>query len=308
MIDLSVIIVSYNHFDLLQNCLDSIEKFNDIGERLEVIVSDNSPICEVYDKIVADYHWVKIIKNENVGFGAGNNRGFEISNGKYLLFLNPDTILVEPIFAFAIEKFEQNNDLALFGLQLKDTSLNNVISFACIDTDNAGIWGHVREKKRIKKGRFIDDGMLILGADMFVRREAFVQAGRFDEKIFMYREEEDLVKRIKKESEAKAVRFFGEKSIIHLEGGTEDKDYNSLFVKTERLCQTDSYYTKKWGLDFCKILKKRIRFYKFSVFVNLFLFRIEKAKEKKILLKVFRDELIRQKSLKNKKTEKQVSI
>lgn len=295
---LSIIIVSYNQLNILRNCLDSIKKFNDIGDNLEVIVSENSPTNEIYDALQAEYSWIKIIKNENIGFGRGNNRGYEFSTGKYLIFLNPDTILIEPVFKFAINKFEEDDELALFGVQLKDLNMNNVISFACIDTDIKGIIGHLKEKKRINKGCFIDSNMLILGADLFVRRESFEQAGKFDEQIFMYREEEDLVKRLKQKSKAKKVKFFGEKSIIHLEGGTEGRDYSSLRAKTERICVTDSYYTYKWNLDYCKILKNRIRFYRFSILMNMLLLRFDKVKEKKIVAKIFLKELHKQKILK----------
>ncbi len=285
---------------MLRDCLDSIAKFNDIGDRLEVIVSDNSLNTEVYDAIASEYDYVKIIKNGNIGYGAGNNRGYAVSTGKYLLFLNPDTILIEPIFQFVLDKFEKDEELAMFGLQLKDLSGKNTISFSCIDLDLDGFRGRIRERFRIKKGRFIDDGMSILGADIFIRRITFEQAGRFDEKIFMYREEEDLIKRIKQYSDSKKINFYGEKSIIHLEGGTQEKDIKSMYAKNQRLCQASSYYTQKWGLDFCKALKNRIRFDRFLIFVYTVLFKKEKANEKKIRMRVFSEELKRQKAQKAK--------
>ena len=117
---LSVIIVSYNEVDLLSDCLKSIEKFNDIGEELEVIVSDNSSSKNVVNMISYKYPVVKFIHNEkNGGFGYGNNRGVEIATGKYLLFLNPDTLLIEPIFRYAISKFEGNEKLVSFGFKQK---------------------------------------------------------------------------------------------------------------------------------------------------------------------------------------------
>ena len=84
---LSVIIVSYLHYDILSECLDSIKKYNDIGDELEVIVSDNSPSSNIINQLKSNYPWVKTCKNQNKGFGAGNNRGIGISTGKYILFL-----------------------------------------------------------------------------------------------------------------------------------------------------------------------------------------------------------------------------
>ena len=85
---LSVIIVAYRNIALLRDCIDSIYRFNDIGDELEVVVSDNSPDMELYNEIATDYPSVKLVKNDNIGFGAGNNRGYEASSGKYLFFFN----------------------------------------------------------------------------------------------------------------------------------------------------------------------------------------------------------------------------
>ena len=108
---LSVIIVSYNGSDILYDCLKSIEKYNDLGEELEVIVSDNSPDTKVVEMVRKNFPTVIAVHNEkNGGFGYGNNRGAEISEGQFLLFLNPDTILIEPIFKYCVEKFETKDE------------------------------------------------------------------------------------------------------------------------------------------------------------------------------------------------------
>ena len=65
---LSVIIVTYQKIEIVRDCLDSIKKFNDIGDELEVIVSDNSEDNTLVDAIRAEYDWVKVIKNENILF------------------------------------------------------------------------------------------------------------------------------------------------------------------------------------------------------------------------------------------------
>src|SRR5699024_9212479 len=117
---LSIVIVTYKKLDIVINCLDSIEKYNDIGKQLEVIVVDNSPDNTIVKFINNEYPDVKTIKSANNGFGAGNNTGFKASSGKYTLFLNPDTILIESIFEFAIRKFEENPKLGIFGLKLLD--------------------------------------------------------------------------------------------------------------------------------------------------------------------------------------------
>lgn len=273
-IRLSVIIVSFKNIQILRNCLNSIKKYNDIGDELEVIISDNSPDTTLYDTIKSEYEWIKIIKNENIGFGAGNNKGFEISSGEYLLFLNPDTILVEPVFKFAIEKFEKNEKLALFGVQLRSAEMKKNTSFLMIDKYSVSatlIMKFYRALNIYKDGK-----MFICGADLFVRREAFEQAGKFDEKIFMYKEEADLTKRIKLHSAAKKTAFYKKKSIIHLEGGTEEGNIQST-SQLERMWDTDLYYAEKWNKDIKKIYKQRKRYQKFKLFIYKLTFKKHKV-------------------------------
>ena len=112
MIRLSVIIVTYNCFDLLKKCLESVCRFNDIGDELEVIVVDNGEDGS-FEKIAAEpgLERVRAFKHENTGYGAGNNAGANMSSGDVLLFLNPDTEIIEPVFRFALEKFDDDGNV-----------------------------------------------------------------------------------------------------------------------------------------------------------------------------------------------------
>ena len=272
---LSVIIVTYKNIEIVRNCLDSIQRYNDIGESLEVIVSDNSEDNTLFDTIRAEYDWIKIIKNENKGFGAGNNRGYEVSTGEYLLFLNPDTILIEPVFGFAVNEFEKHKDLALFGVQLLDAQRKKNTSFLMMD--RFGICATLWVKVCRALNWFWDGKMFISGANLFVRRESFEQAGRFDEKIFMYKEESDLIKRIKQSSTAKKTKFFPRKHIIHLDGGTETKNTRQVLVQLGRLLDTDRYYAAKWGMDVKRVYRQKRRYERFK----LLCYRLFASKEKR---------------------------
>lgn len=282
--ELSVIIVSYKDIQILRDCLNSIKEYNDIGDELEVIVSDNSPDTILYETIKKEYEWVKIIKNENKGFGAGNNRGYEISTGKYLLFLNPDTVLVEPIFKFTIKQFEKDENLALFGVQLLRKDLKKTASY--LNIDRYGIFATLTIKFYRKINKFKDGKMFISGADLFVRREAFEQAGKFDEGIFMYKEESDLIKRIKLYATATKTAFFKAKKIVHIQGGTEEKTEGSLRTLA-RLLETELYYSKKWELNPKKVLKQKRRYQKFKKFIYFFLCQKEKVRIQNLRIELF---------------------
>lgn len=288
VIKLSVIIVSYNHPELLKDCLDSIKYYNDIGDELEVIVSDNSPTYNVFNYLTENYPWVKIIKNDNIGYGAGNNRGVAISSGEYLLFLNPDTILIENIFAFALEKFE-DEDLALFGLRLVNRDLQRLYSFFGIDW--FGVIAMLKERYYMSKDKFIDGKMSIAGADMFVRKMSFIEAGLFDEKIFMYKEEADLTKRIKLYSKAKKTAYFNEKRIVHLAGATTAGEDTDRMKAVKALNDSDKYYCSKWGMSLKEMIKSRLRISKFKKLVLILMFNYKRASQLTSSIKFYKSQL-----------------
>lgn len=251
---LSVIIVSYENCEILRACIESIKKFNDLKDDAEIIISDNSITNNVYEMVKKDYPDVQIIKNNNIGFGPANNRAVDISSGEYLLFLNPDTILLEPIFQFTVDKFEQQSNLALFGIKL--LNVNGTANNSFFAMDNYTLSWTLLMKVFSKFDIYLDGKMYIAGADLFVRKSAFEAAGRFDENIFMYYEEPDLIKRIKNLPNDYITSFFPEKKMIHLEGATENKDAISTVKKVERSLVTYRYYCDKWNISFIKNVRQ----------------------------------------------------
>jgi GT2 family glycosyltransferase len=212
----SIIIVSYKDEGIVIDCINSINAYNDIGAGLEIILVDNSPEHNVYNAVLNKFTEVKCVKNINNGFGAGNNLGASHAAGKYLLFLNPDTILVEPVLSFAITKFKQDDQLAMFGVKMVSKNLLRNASFYLIES--GGLLRSIVAKLCNRWDLYLNGYMYIGGADMFVRKEDFIKCGKFDEKIFMYYEEPDLTIRLL--SLGKRTAYFKRKKIIHLEGGT----------------------------------------------------------------------------------------
>ena len=271
---LSVIIVSYRQIPILRDCLDSIGKFNDIGDELEVIVSDNSPDTELYQTIEREYPWVVLVKNGNIGFGAGNNRGYAASSGKYLLFLNPDTVITEPVFGFAIREFEDDPDLAMFGIQQKRPDGSDLESFNFLGfVRPKNLFELCRLKRCYKIGKFMDGEMFLGGPDLFIRRDSFEEAGKFDENIFMYYEEEDLTRRIKLYSKAKKMAFYPQKQLIHLGGGTEEKNEEARFASFVRGNRAMEYVAAKYGADRVKLLKIKKRKLGMRLWMSTLLFK-----------------------------------
>lgn len=257
---LSVIIVSYKNLELLNSCIESIYRFNDIGDSLEIIVVDNSPEDDVYNAIKHEFMEVTIVRNDNNGFGQANNVGMKLSKGEYLLFLNPDTVLIEPVFKFALEQFRSDSKLGLFGVKLVDNNMKENLSFYFIDRTD--LISNILIKIFNKIDYFDKESMFISGANMFTRRQTFKDAGLFDDQIFMYYEESDLIKRIKKAGWS--INYFKSKRIIHLEGGTTFDSINS----EERRLNSLKLYCKKYNMNFQKEINKERRIYQIKLLIS----------------------------------------
>lgn len=254
MIRLSVVIVTYNCLELLKKCIASVFQFNDIGEELEVIVVDNGSDGS-YEKIKAMPGFEEVIafKHENSGFGAGNNAGAAIAEGDVILFLNPDTELVEPVFKYALQKFDKDIELGCFGVQLIDKDHKPAPSGGY--RLHMGLWKVQSYKILNRIGVFLPDKMFTSGADLFIRRSSFYECGAFDENIFMYCEEADICNRLN--GIGKKVAYFPEKHIIHNEGSTAA---DSFPQKYSAVLKARQYYCKKYGINFSREAKKELRY------------------------------------------------
>lgn len=251
----SVIIVSYNNRDVIEDCLNSIRDNNDIDNDLEVIVVEQSDTDLLYQDLENRYPDISVIRAENKGFGAGNNAGAKAANGEILFFLNPDTVIKEPLFAFITEQFRKDRQLGLMGFRLlsadgRNISYNMRFPF--------GLKAKLTYVLCLKFDRFVSSQMYIEGADLIFRREAFEKAGGFDENIFMYGEEADLCYRVQKEGYT--IRYFPEKSILHLQGQCTSDKYPTVFRKQ---LQSYIYICNKHGFNAQKWMKRELRYQKF---------------------------------------------
>lgn len=255
---LSIIIVNYHSFSYVKNCVDSIYRYNDIAEGLEVIIVDNSEDKKEYEQLMSIIDKVNIVNNTNKGFGAGNNKGVACASGKYLLFLNPDTELIEPVFRDAISIFEGNSNLGAFGFKLVDKDLKPNVS--CAMRMTMGFWRTMLSNILVKFGFFIPKIMFTSGADLFIRKEAFDNVKGFDENIFMYCEEADILNRINNIGYSNA--FFKNHSIVHYEGKTQKNDYSRTYYN---MLKSKIYYCNKYGYNIKMELKKELRYCKMKL-------------------------------------------
>ncbi len=248
----SVIIVAYRNGKVLKESLDSLQRFNDLGPGLEVIVVDNSPEGERVLSFVraSAFPEVRYIPADNRGFGAGNNIGAKAASGEILCFMNPDIIYIEPVFGKVWQKFQEDRDLMLAGGKLLNA--DGTPGFSFYYDYSSDLLHRTLDKVQNKRDHFIPEKMYTSGANLFVRREAFFAAGMFDENIFMYYEEPDLIRRIRKTIPGARNAYFPEIRMIHLERQSTPVGTGSL----KRELDSSIYYGKKYGLD----VRKKIRF------------------------------------------------
>ncbi|HEX2963133.1 MAG TPA: glycosyltransferase [Ignavibacteriales bacterium] len=230
MIDLSVIIVNFNVKEFLQNLLGSIQKSTG-NISTEVIVIDNASDDGSVEILREKFPWVKLIASEkNLGFGRANNLGLEISQGKYILLINPDTIVQEDTFQKLISFFEKTPDAGLAGCKVLNS--DGTLQLAC-RRGFPGPWTSFTKvtglSKLFPKSRlfarynmtYLDENETyevdaISGAFMMLKREVYEKVGGFDCQFFMYGEDLDLCYRIQKAGYK--VYYVHDTQIIHYKG------------------------------------------------------------------------------------------
>src|SRR5580693_6896749 len=122
--DLSIICVNWNSVDYLRECASSIYEYTK-GLTFEIIIVDNASPERNVDTLQGEFPQIKIIKSErNLGFAGANNLGFRESTGTYVLFLNPDTRLIEPSIDVLFEAIQSLPDPGIVGCKLLNSDLS----------------------------------------------------------------------------------------------------------------------------------------------------------------------------------------
>ena len=214
--ELSVITVTYNSRDCIVRCLQSVIAASR-AVYLEVILVDNASTDGTIDAVTEQFPrvaWLTIIANdENLGFGKACNLGARQAHGRYILFLNPDLFVLPGAVRTSLDAFRR---LDRCGAVMARTFWDDEMQFQfsclkCIDL-LAAMAQHTSLRRLLSQRTFerywrMDWAMWssdapvevsgVPGSYLMLSRELFGQLGGFDERFFMYYEDEDLCRRIK---------------------------------------------------------------------------------------------------------------
>ncbi|MES1214265.1 MAG: glycosyltransferase, partial [Bacteroidota bacterium] len=267
---LSVIIVNYNVKHFLEQCLCSVQKAiagvsrEASSMNAEVIVIDNHSADNSIEYLKPKFPAVLfIVNNENLGFAKACNQGLKISKGKYVLFLNPDTIIPEDCFQKCISFLESHPEAGALGIKMLDGSgkylQESRRSFPSPLTSMYKLFGlsGLFPRSRIfskyhlgHQDKNINHEVDVLaGAFMMIKKEVLEKVGGFDEIFFMYGEDVDLSYRIQKEGYKNY--YFAESSIIHFKGESTRKgtlNYVRLFYNAMSVFVRKHYGGRRAGI------------------------------------------------------------
>ena len=209
MIDVSILIVHYNTPGLLRQTLKGIFRANP-SVVYEVIVVDNNPKSRVQEMVQREFPTVvNILSEENVGFGRGMNKAMEVARGRYLFVFNPDMILMPGNLEALTQFMDTHPDVGMVGPRLlnPDGSIQHsvyrfqlplVIAYRRVPLLRRLSFAKRAVNVYLMAGEDLtktQDVNYVLGAAMFVRREAAEEVGGFDPEFFVYFEDQDWCRR-----------------------------------------------------------------------------------------------------------------
>jgi GT2 family glycosyltransferase len=228
--DISVVIINYNTFDLTSNCIRSVINFT-TGGSYEIILVDNASIERDAHDFLKEFPHLRLIKSDvNGGFAYGNNLGIEIANGEYVLLLNSDTILTEDSVFKCLNYMKSEGNIGVAGCRM--TFPNGSVQytarkFRSISWELLDLFRFIpmmmsyKKRSRLMLGKYFkcDEDMecdWVNGAFLMFEKNILDQlpGKKLDDRFFMYGEDQLWCEQIK--TLGYRIAFYSGTTIIHL--------------------------------------------------------------------------------------------
>lgn len=261
--DVSIIIVSWNVAQLLQDCLQSVYDTTP-NLSLEVIVVDSASSDDTVQVIQSKFPQVMLMaQTDNVGFTRGNNIGLAVAHGRHMFLLNPDTIILGDTIGQMVAYLDENPTVGIVGPHTLNTDMTHQSTrrrFPTIGTaffESTWLEGiaprHILDRYYV---RDMADDVLgavdwVQGSALMARHEVYDQIGGLDEGYVMFWEELDWCKRAK--LAGWGVTYLGTSKMVHHGGKSTDQAgaRKHIHFQESKL----RYYKKFHGAGFALLLR-----------------------------------------------------
>jgi len=262
MIKLSVIVVSWNVKALLERCLDSLFRSLREGEA-EILVVDNGSRdgSREYLGDLRNRNLKIILNDRDLGFSHANNQALQQAEGEYVLFLNPDTEIVDDVCGKTMKLLSENKNWGIIGCRLVDPDNEvqpSVKSFPKVGNQLVlllklqYLLPGLRMMRKYFRRDFdynrTSEVNQVAGAFMMMKKEILERVGSFDERFHLWFEDVDLCYRVKQAgykvvyySQAKVIHYGGQ-SFNQLLSRDKQKIYNHSLLLYFKKYHPFSYY------------------------------------------------------------------
>ncbi len=263
-VELSVVIISFNTRQLLDECLQSLIKESQ-GISLEIIIVDNASRDGSADYVEAHYPSVRLVRSTfNLGFAAANNLAFKIAQGIYIALLNSDAFLQEGALRKALERIKASPSVGLAGgrligrdgrwqpsARLFPSLLIEFLQLSGLEGKYASsrFFGQFNRTWASPEESCATDW--VPAAFAIIPKHILNELGGFDERFFLYYEEVDLCRRIK--AAGYQIQYWGDVVVIHIGGESSKTVENHTFSSKDaqlvlwRMRSELLYYRKHHG-------------------------------------------------------------
>ncbi len=192
----SVLLVTWNGWNLLERCLRSLDDAATMAGELEIVVVDNASSDGTGEKLAIAYPQARYLRlTENCGFAAGNNAGLELVTTGLVFLLNNDTVVEPESIAALLSQANEHPEFSIFAPQMLRMDRPSIV-------DNRGVYldrsGHLRQLDSGDQAMPPRPKSEIFGASggaVLIRREVIDSCGLFDESLGSYQEDGDFALR-----------------------------------------------------------------------------------------------------------------
>jgi GT2 family glycosyltransferase len=283
--DLSIVIVNYNVKYFLEQCLHSVRKASQ-NISSEIFVVDNNSVdgsCAMIREKFPEVHLIE--NNENLGFSKANNQAIRLSVGRYILLLNPDTVIEEDTLTRCLDHMEKNPDAGALGVRMINGKGNFLPeSKRSFPTPRIAFYKVFGFSRLFPKSRvfsryhlgFMDENKtndveVLPGAFMMLRKTALDKVGLLDEDFFMYGEDIDISYRLMRAGFRNI--YFPETTIIHYKGESTRKGSMNYVITFYRamIIFARKHFSRKMAKSYTFLINIAIYFRAFLAIARRFI-------------------------------------